>query len=71
MTSQSRSVERTARRAIVFGGGGVLGGTWAVGALSAWEQATGLRAKDVDISWEPVLGRCLLRWLPAVSALTS
>ena len=49
MTSQSRSVERAARRAIVFGGGGVLGGTWAVGALSAWEQTTGLRAKDVDI----------------------
>jgi NTE family protein len=49
MTSQSRSAERTVRRAIVFGGGGVLGGTWAVGALSAWEQTTGLRAKDVDI----------------------
>ncbi len=27
----------------------MLGGTWAVGALSAWEQTTGLRAKDVDI----------------------
>ena len=49
MTSQSRSAERTVRRAIVFGGGGVLGGTWAVGALSAWEHSTGLRAKDVDI----------------------
>lgn len=37
------------RRALVFGGGGVLGGTWAVGALSAWSEATGLDPKDVDI----------------------
>jgi len=38
MTQQSREkgVERKIRRALVFGGGGVLGGTWAVGALSAW-----------------------------------
>jgi len=51
MTQQSREkgVERKIRRALVFGGGGVLGGTWAVGALAAWESATGLTAKDVDV----------------------
>jgi NTE family protein len=49
MTPNSKSAERQPRRALVFGGGGVLGGTWAVGALSAWEQETGLQAKDVDI----------------------
>lgn len=37
------------RRGLVFGGGGVLGGTWAVGALSAWSQVTGLDPKDVDV----------------------
>jgi len=37
------------RRGLVFGGGGVLGGTWAVGALSAWSRATGLDPKDVDV----------------------
>lgn len=40
---------RTPRRALVFGGGGVLGGTWAVGALSAWQDSTGLNPMDVDI----------------------
>ena len=40
---------RPKRRALVFGGGGVLGGTWAVGALSAWSEATGLDPKDVDV----------------------
>lgn len=51
MTQQSREkgVERKIRRALVFGGGGVLGGTWAVGALAAWESATGLTANDVDV----------------------
>lgn len=37
------------KRALVFGGGGVLGGTWAVGALAAWEELTGLNPADVDI----------------------
>ena len=41
--------ERRTRRALVFGGGGVLGGTWAVGALSAWQDITGLNPADVDI----------------------
>ena len=49
MSPNPQSAERPLRRALVFGGGGVLGGTWAVGALSAWEQATGLQAKDADI----------------------
>lgn len=44
-----RKQARGPRRALVFGGGGVLGGTWAVGALAAWEHATGLDPKDVDI----------------------
>lgn len=43
------SGRRAPRRALVFGGGGVLGGTWAVGALSAWQDVTGLNPKDVDI----------------------
>jgi len=43
------NVSRPKRRALVFGGGGVLGGTWAVGALSAWSEATGLDPKDVDV----------------------
>jgi len=37
------------RRAIVIGGGGVLGGTWAVGALSALETELGCAARDVDL----------------------
>lgn len=37
------------RRAIVIGGGGVLGGTWAVGALSALEAELGIAARDVDL----------------------
>lgn len=51
MTEQGREkgVERKIRRALVFGGGGVLGGTWAVGALSAWESATGLTVNDIDV----------------------
>lgn len=40
---------RRPRRALVFGGGGVLGGTWAVGALATWQDATGLDPQDVDI----------------------
>jgi len=37
------------RRAIVIGGGGVLGGTWAVGALSALEVQIGMAASEVDL----------------------
>ncbi len=37
------------RRGIVLGGGGVLGGTWAIGALCALEQTHGFAAKDVDV----------------------
>lgn len=44
-----RAQVRRPRRALVFGGGGVLGGTWAVGALAAWQDATGLNPQDVDI----------------------
>lgn len=37
------------RRGLVLGGGGVLGGTWAVGALAALERQQGFRVADVDI----------------------
>ena len=40
---------RTPRRGLVLGGGGVLGGTWAVGALAAMEQQFGFSAADADI----------------------
>lgn len=37
------------RRGLVLGAGGVLGGTWAVGALRAMEQEYGFRASDAEI----------------------
>jgi NTE family protein len=37
------------KRAIVIGGGGVLGGTWAVGALKALEETFGFRAAEADL----------------------
>ncbi len=37
------------RRGIVFGAGGVLGFTWSVAALHAWEQDTGLDAREADV----------------------
>lgn len=37
------------RHGIVLGAGGVLGFTWSVAALHAWEQETGLDARDADI----------------------
>ena len=37
------------RRAIVIGGGGVLGGTWAVGALSALEVELGISARECEL----------------------
>lgn len=37
------------RHGIVLGAGGVLGFTWSVAALYAWEQETGLDARDADI----------------------
>lgn len=36
------------RHGLVLGGGGVLGAAWMVGALQAWEQHTGLDARDMD-----------------------
>ena len=38
------------RRALVFGGGGVLGFAWMLGALSAFEQVTGLDARDAEVA---------------------
>ena len=35
------------RRALVFGGGGVLGFAWMLGAVSAFEEATGLDAREL------------------------
>jgi NTE family protein len=45
------SAKRTAqpRRAIVLGGGGVLGFAWMLGALSAFESVSGADARDVDV----------------------
>jgi NTE family protein len=40
---------RRPRRGLVLGGGGVLGGTWAVGALTAMEEHYGFAAADVDV----------------------
>jgi NTE family protein len=40
---------RPRRRGLVLGGGGVLGGTWAVGALAALEQEFGFSAADADV----------------------
>ncbi|MDQ3732469.1 MAG: patatin-like phospholipase family protein [Actinomycetota bacterium] len=37
------------RHGIVLGAGGTLGFTWAVAALHAWEQETGLDARDADV----------------------
>lgn len=37
------------RHGIVLGAGGVLGFTWSVAALHAWEQETGLDARDAEI----------------------
>ncbi len=39
----------TTRRGLVLGGGGVLGGTWAVGAIEAMEQQFGFAAADADV----------------------
>ncbi|MEO7060930.1 MAG: patatin-like phospholipase family protein [Lapillicoccus sp.] len=36
------------RRGLVIGGGGVLGAAWAIGALSALEQTTGVDARSFD-----------------------
>lgn len=40
---------RPPRRGLVLGGGGVLGGTWAVGALAAMQEQYGFAAGDADI----------------------
>jgi NTE family protein len=40
---------RPVRRGLVLGGGGVLGGTWAVGALAAMQERYGFAAADADI----------------------
>ena len=40
---------RPIRRGIVLGGGGVLGGTWAVGALLALDEVFGFDARAADV----------------------
>ncbi len=37
------------RRAVVIGTGGSLGYAWAIAALSTWQQATGIDARDADV----------------------
>jgi NTE family protein len=39
----------TVRRGLVLGGGGVLGGAWAVGALAAMEKRYGFAAADAEV----------------------
>lgn len=43
-----RRAEARPRRGLVLGGGGVLGGAWAVGALTAIEEHTGLDLREFD-----------------------
>lgn len=40
---------RVPRRALVLGGGGILGGAWAVGALEAIQQVDGIDPRDFDV----------------------
>lgn len=40
---------RARRRGLVLGGGGVLGGAWAVGALLALKQVHGFEPRDADV----------------------
>ncbi len=42
-------MSRPRRRGLVLGGGGILGGAWAVGALSALRQVHGFEARDADV----------------------
>jgi NTE family protein len=49
MTADQTLGARRPRRGIVLGGGGVLGGTWAVGALAAMEQEYGFSAGEADV----------------------
>lgn len=44
-----RPALRAPRRGLVLGGGGVLGGTWAVGALAALEEVYGFPAAEADV----------------------
>jgi NTE family protein len=39
----------TTRRGVVLGAGGVLGFSWAVGALTALEQSTGIDTRDAEV----------------------
>jgi NTE family protein len=45
----TEAVVRRPRRGLVLGGGGVLGGTWAVGALAAMQEQYGFDVADVDV----------------------
>lgn len=45
----ARPTSRDHRWGLVLGGGGVLGGAWLVGALSALEETTGRDARDADV----------------------
>ena len=45
----TESEARGPRRGLVLGGGGVLGGTWAVGALVALEEQYGFAVSDAEI----------------------
>lgn len=47
--NEAMSTAATPRRGLVLGGGGVLGGTWAVGALTSLEQDLGITMDSFEI----------------------
>jgi len=49
MTAEVARPADRPRRGLVLGGGGVLGGTWAVGALAAMEERFGFAAAEADV----------------------
>ena len=48
-TTARASAERSSRRAFVFGGGGVLGFAWIIGALTALDHELGVRPEPADL----------------------
>ena len=73
------AVVRGPRRGLVLGGGGVLGGTWAVGALAAMQERYGFAAADADIPvvvvhppyrWQRAFRRWLIEDLPGLEERT-
>lgn len=60
--------QRPRRRGIVLGGGGVVGGSWAVGALEALRQVHGFEPRDADVIVGTSAGSLLAALLGAGAA---